>query len=102
MREFWIVALIVLSAIIFRMDGNAISKDTTDLEQFSVYEPGTWSRFESTGHYRYLEELSLYVPEKHQNMYNKAFKDYMSRLRRDESPATDVSEDEIRETRKEA
>jgi hypothetical protein len=85
------------------MDGKSISKDTSDLEQFSVYEPGTWSRFESTGQYKYLEELSLYVPEKYQGRYNQAFKDYMSRLHKDVYyPRADLNEDEIRETRKEA
>jgi hypothetical protein len=88
--------------IIFRTDGNSISKDTTDLEQFSVYEPDTWRRFENTGHYKYLEELSLYIPEKYYREYNKAFKDYMSRLHKDVYyPGTDY-EDEIRETRKKA
>jgi hypothetical protein len=82
------------------MDGNVSpNRDTIDLEQFSVYDQDTWTRFESTGHYKYLEELSLYVPEKHKERYNKAFKDYMSRLDRD---GTNLSDDEVRETRKEA
>jgi hypothetical protein len=79
------------------MDGNSISKDTTDLEQFSIYEPDIWNKFEYTGHYKYLEELSLYIPEKYQREYEKAFKDYMNRIYKD------VNEDyEIRETRKKA
>lgn len=73
-----------------------------DLERFSVFEPYTWERFETTGEYKYLEELSLYIPEKHQNEYDKSFKEYMSRVRKDVYyPGADY-EDEVRETRKEA
>jgi hypothetical protein len=89
--------------IIFQMDGGGPpTASSSDLEQFSVFEPHTWKMFEKTGHYRYLEELSLYIPEKHQRTYDKAFKDYMSRVRKDVYyPGTDY-EDEVRETRKEA
>lgn len=85
--------------IIFRMDGSSIPQNTVDLEQFSVYEPDTWKRFQMTGQYKHLEELALYVPEKYQDQYNKAFKDYMYRLGKDVYPRDD---DEVRETRKEA
>lgn len=88
--------------IIFQTDGKSNSANSIDLERFSVFEPYTWKRFEETGHYKYLEELSLYVPEKHQKEYDKSFKDYMTRVRKDVYyPGTDY-EDEVRETRKEA
>ena len=82
------------------MDGNSIIY-TTELEKFSVFEPNVWKTFEMTKNPKYLEELSLYIPEKYQNDYNECFKDYMNQKDRDVS-YNRSGEDEIRETRKEA
>jgi hypothetical protein len=104
MREFWIVALIAISMIIFRMDGDSVNY-TRSLEKFSVFAPDIWNRFEMTKNYRFLEELSTHVPENYQDEYRESFKEYMNRLHKDEDVFATTGEyhdDEVRETRKEA
>ncbi len=83
------------------MDGNSVNY-TRNLEKFSEFAPEVWKRFEVTKDYKYLEELSLYVPEKYENEYKESFKEYMNRLHKDVFYYTGDDEDEVRETRKEA
>lgn len=83
------------------MDGNSVNY-TRNLEKFSEFAPEVWKRFETTKDYKYLEELSLYVPEKYEKEYTESFKEYMNKLHRDVFIFYTGDEDEIRETRKEA
>lgn len=91
--------LLVLYTIIFQMDGKG-ANDTSELEKFSVYEPRIWKRFEETGNVDELRTLNLFVPERYQEAYAKALKEYVKELHKDGDP-TDDFDDPIRETRKE-